>query len=111
MAFARLFKFRVLPGREQAYADYLRDVVTPIDAMAHAADVFVELVTVMPEGAAAWNHGRLFTFRDRDQRDAFAARMAEHAARFDGTAEATRARKAFAETLRTQVAVSDYETR
>lgn len=107
--FARMFKFLVLPGQEQAYAGYLRDVVTPIDAAAHADDVFVDLATVTPEGTASWNHGRVFTFRDRSQRDAFAARMAGHAAAFDGSAEATARRKAFAETMRRQVAVTDYQ--
>ncbi|HEX4026850.1 MAG TPA: hypothetical protein VHX18_04460 [Rhizomicrobium sp.] len=109
MIFARMFKFLVLPGQEQAYCDYLRDVVSPIDTAAHQADVFLELRTITPDGGADWNHGRIFTFRDRAQRDAFAARMAEQAAFFDGNSEATRLRKARAETMRRQVEVSDYQ--
>ncbi|HEY0266657.1 MAG TPA: hypothetical protein VGC16_07895 [Rhizomicrobium sp.] len=108
MKTARMFKFRIRPGMEQAYADYLRDVVTPIDAVAHKADVFRELVTVMPDGETSWNHGRLFIFRDAAQRDAFAAGMADAAAAFDGSEAAKVKRKAYAETLRKQVAVSDY---
>ena len=106
---ARMFKFWVLPGMEQAYADYLRDVVTPIDSIAHDADVFVRLVTITPEGGDSdWNHGRVFIFRDAAQRDAMPARMAAAALAFDGSAEATVRRKAFAETLRRQISITDY---
>jgi hypothetical protein len=83
-------------------------VVTPIDEAAHHDDVFVKLVTITPEGEAAWNHGRLFLFRDLVQRDAFAARIAAHAALFDGSADATSRRKAQAESLRRLIGVSDY---
>jgi hypothetical protein len=108
MKTARMFKFRMLPGMEQAYGDYLRDVVTPIDDVAHKAGVFLELITVTPEDDAAWNHGRIFIFRDGAQRDAFAAAMAQAAAAFDGSDAAKIKRKAYAETLRTLVATSDY---
>jgi len=107
---ARMFKFRVLPGMEQAYADYLREVVTPIDAVAHAADAFVELITVTPDAVETeWNHGRVFTFRDRAHREAMPAAMAKAAAGFDGSDEARVKRKAYAETLRRQIAIADYD--
>jgi hypothetical protein len=110
MAAIRMFKFFVLPGQGQAYADYLRDVVTPIDKVAHDADAFVRLVTVTPEsGDSSWNHGRVFIFRDAAQRAAMPARMAAAALAFDGSQDATRRRKAFAETLRRQIAVADYD--
>jgi hypothetical protein len=110
MAAIRMFKFFVLPGREQAYANYLRDVVAPIDAIAHDADTFVRLVTITPEGSSSdWNHGRVFIFRDAAQRDAMPARMAAAALAFDGSEDATHHRKALAETLRRQVAVADYD--
>jgi hypothetical protein len=110
MGAIRMFKFRILPGQEQAYADYLRDVVTPIDRIAHAADAFVELVTITPETESDWNHGRVFTFRDAAHRAAMPARMAAAALAFDGNAGATAQRKAFAETLRRQVSISDFWT-
>ena len=105
---ARMFKFRVLPGMEQAYADYLREVVTPIDAVAHAAGAFLELLTVTPDATEDWNHGRVFTFRDRAHRETMPAAMAKAAAGFDGSDEARVKRKAYAETLRRQIAVADY---
>jgi hypothetical protein len=106
----RMFKFLVLTGMEQAYAEYLRDVVTPIDAVAHAADAFVELITVTPDAAeTAWNHGRVFTFRDCSHREAMPAAMAKAAAAFDGGDEARMKRKAYAETLRHQIAIADYD--
>ena len=109
MIFARLFKFLVLPGQDEAYAAYLRDVVTPIDEVAHKAGVFDRLHTIVPEGETCWNHGRIFIFRDRAQRDAFAVRIAEHTAVFDGDAGATANRKSFAESLRRLVGMSDFQ--
>ncbi|SMG34149.1 hypothetical protein [Paraburkholderia susongensis] len=105
---ARVFKVKVHPGKEQAYADYVRDVVEPIDEIAHAANVFVDVVTIRPEGDAAWTHARIFTFRDEAHRDALAQAMAQAAASFDGNDEARDARKRYAETLRATIAVSDY---
>ena len=106
---ARLFKFRVVEGLEATYAAYLDGPVAAIDAAAHTADVFVDLITVRPQNGGAWNHGRLFLFRDHAQRDAFAARMAEASLAFDGSETARTQRKAFAESLRRQIAVSDYD--
>ena len=107
---ARLFKFQVPQGREAAYTAYLEGPVAIIDAMAHQADAFVDLVTIRPDASdTAWNHGRLFTFRDRDQRAAFAGRMAEASLAFDGSAAARDRRKADAESLRRLVAVADYD--
>ncbi len=108
---ARMFKFLVLPGQEQAYDDYLRDVVAPIDAVAHDAGAFLALLTVTPDTVdAAWNHGRIFTFRDHAHREAMPAAMAKAAAAFDGSEEARITRKAYAETLRRQIAIADYDT-
>jgi hypothetical protein len=106
---ALLFKFRVLEGQEAAYAAYLEGPVATIDAAAHKADAFIELVTIRPQDASTWNHGRLFLFRDHAQREAFAARMAQASLVFDGSEAARAQRKAYAETLRRQIAVSDYE--
>lgn len=107
---ARLFKFLVRDGQDAAYAAYLETAVAAIDAMAHRQDVFVALITIRPEAAdGAWNHGRLFTFRDHAQRQAFAARIAEASLVFDGSEAAREARKAHAETLRSLVAVADYD--
>jgi hypothetical protein len=108
MTCTRMFKFQILSGREADYAAYLRGVVAVIDAAAHDDGVFETLVTITPDAPTDWNHGRIFTFRDTAQRAAFAGRMASHAAAFDGSADATAKRKAFAETLRRQVAVADY---
>jgi hypothetical protein len=109
MTFARLFQYLVLPGQAQSYAAYLRDVVTVIDEDAHRAGIFDRLHTIIPDTAADWNHGRVFLFQDRAQRDGFAARMAERAAAFDGEADATARRKAYAETLRRLVGVVDFQ--
>jgi hypothetical protein len=107
---ARLFKFQVLDGQETAYAAYLETVVTAIDRVAHKSDVFIDLITIRPQAAdSAWNHGRLFTFRDHAQRAAFAGGVAEAALAFDGSEAAREARKATAETMRRLVAVADYD--
>lgn len=108
-SFARIFKFRVLPGQQEAYDAYLRTVVTPIDEAARTVGVFERLVTIIPRGGADWNHGRIFIFRDEMQRGAFAERMAMAAQVFDGSEAARDARKAYAETLRALVAIEDYD--
>ena len=109
MTFARMFKFLVLPGQQEAYAAYLRDIVSRIDEAACEAGVFDRLHTIVPEVAGDWNHGRMFLFRDRAQRDGFAVRIAEHAAAFDGDTAATAARKVFADTLRGLIGVADFQ--
>jgi hypothetical protein len=106
---ARLFKFQIRDGQEAAYAAYLEGAVAAIDAMAHRSDVFVDLITIRPDSVGAWNHGRLFTFRDHAQRAAFAGRMAQAALAFDGSEAARDSRKAQAETLRRLVATTDYD--
>lgn len=106
---ARMFKVRVLPGQEAAYERYLREVVEPIDAMAHEAGVFAYMHALRPEGQdAGWTHARVFYFTDDAQRQRFAEDMARAAARFDGSADATERRKALAATLRDTVGTSDY---
>jgi len=107
MRYVRLFKYVVL--RDKAYSDYLRDVVEPIDRAAHAADVFLDVMTIVPQQEEDWTQGRLFTFRDRAQRNAFAEAMALHAAVFDGSEEARIWRKRYANTMRKLIAVFDYD--
>jgi hypothetical protein len=106
---ARLFKFRVADGQEAAYAAYLAGPVAAIDAMAHQDGVFADLITITPDNAGAWNHGRLFIFHDSAQRAAFADRMAQASLAFDGSAAARDARKTRAETMRRLVATADFD--
>ncbi len=106
---ARAFRVRVLAGQEDAYARYLREVVEPIDAMAHEAGVFAQMLAIRPEAPDAdWSHARVFLFRDLAQRSRFTEAMAACATRFDGSAEATTARKAFADRLRVALGSRDY---
>lgn len=105
----RRFKYKVLPGQEAAYADYLRDVVEPIDHMAFADDAFLEVFMMYPMQEDTEDiQCRVFLFRDEAQFKAFPALMAKAAAQFDGNAAATEKRKAYAETLRALVGVQDY---
>jgi hypothetical protein len=108
--FARLFKFLVFDGQEANYATYLETVVAAIDALAHKDDVFVDLTTIRPDTVNdVWNHGRLFTFRTRQQREMFSDGMSQASLAFDGSEAARQARKAHAETMRRLVEISDYE--
>lgn len=111
----RSFRVRVRPGQEEAYTRYVAEVVEPIDRIAHAADVFVDVLAIQPEpstdGSAAdqdWTHCRLFSFRDRGQRDRFQTEMGKAAAQFDGSDAALAKRKAYAETLREALGPRDY---
>jgi len=107
--FLRSFQYQVLPGRAADYAAYLREVVEPIDRQAHADGAFEEVFTVEPLARQEPPMlCRVFRFRDEAQLQAFAGRMAQAAARFDASAQATAQRKAHAETLRTLVGVHDY---
>lgn len=105
----RRFKFKVLPGQEAAYEDYLRNVVEPIDEMAFAEDAFLEVIIMHPmrEGADGVQ-SRAFLFRDEEQLSAFPALIAKAASAFDGSATATEKRKAYADTLRTVISTEDY---
>ena len=106
---ARAFRVRVLPGQEAAYARYLREVVEPIDALAHGEGVFAQMFAIRPEAPGAdWTHARVFLFRDMLQRERFTEAMAACALRFDGAADATARRKAFADTLRVALGGRDY---
>jgi hypothetical protein len=107
MTCARLFQYFVLQA--DAYRDYLRDVVEPIDRAAHDVGAFESVMTIEPDGNCDWTQGRLFTFGDHAQRAAFADAMAAQAAAFDGSEAAKERRKAYAETLRRLVAISDYD--
>jgi hypothetical protein len=107
MRYARLFKYAVL--RDEAYGEYVRDMVEPIDNAAQAAGVFQKVMTIVPQQEEDWTQGRLFTFRDRAQRDAFGEGMAAHAAAFDGSEEARAWRKRYANTLCKLIAVFDYD--
>jgi hypothetical protein len=107
---ARAFKVRVIPGQEAAYERYLREVVEPIDAIAHAAGVFARMHALRPEDPGAdWTHARMFFFNDEAQRQRFTETMAQAAAQFDGSPAATERRKAHAMALRTTVGTSDYQ--
>lgn len=105
---ARLFKYAVHPGMEDAYRAYLGDVVAVIDHAAHKEGVFEQVFIIEPEQAADWTQGRLFTFRDLAQRDAFAGRMAAQALAYDGGVETQKARKAHAETMRRLTGTQDF---
>lgn len=106
---ARAFRVRVVPGQEAAYTRYLREVVEPIDALAHEAGVFAQMFAIRPETPGAdWTHARVFLFRDTQQREGFTEAMAACAVRFDGGADATAKRKAFADTLRVALGSRDY---
>jgi len=106
---ARAFKVRALPGHEAAYERYLHEVVEPIDAIAHAAGVFAHMHAMRPEDSGAgYTHARVFFFTDAAQRERFTGTMAQAAAGFDGSREATERRKALAATLRATVGTSDF---
>lgn len=106
---AREYKVRVHPGQEEAYERYLREVVEPIDALAHTQHVFAHMYALRPEYPdAGWTHSRVFLFRDRAQRERFTQAMAASASQYDGSAAATERRKALAATLRDTVGNFDY---
>jgi len=66
---AKVFYWRAKPGQFDAYTDYLRAEVEPIDHVALERGVLTRFATLMDERPdAPWSHMRIFEFADAAQR-------------------------------------------
>lgn len=107
---ARVIYWRARPGQFEAYSDYLRSVVEPIDHEAQRrGDLlsFSTLVDTTP--GAAWTHMRLFTFETEAQRANMVAALAQAAAALTPDAQERAARAARTAHLRERVGEADYD--
>ncbi len=66
---AKVFYWRAKPGQFDAYSDYLRAEVEPIDHAALERGVLTRFSTLMDARTdAPWTHMRIFEFADAAQR-------------------------------------------
>ena len=107
---AKVIYWRAKPGQFDAYTDYLRTEVEPIDHVALARGVLTRFATLMDARAdAPWTHMRIFEFADAAQRarlqEGLGAIMQEMVP--DANARAARAQRASG--LRDKVGENDLD--
>jgi hypothetical protein len=107
---ARAIYWRAKPGLLDAYSDYLRQEVEPIDHMAQSQGALVSFSTLVDTAPdAAWTHMRLFMFCSHEQRDQMGAALARAAQSITPDPMQRAARAARAATLRERVGEADFD--
>jgi hypothetical protein len=94
---ARVIYWRARPGQFDAYTEYLRTEVEPIDHAARQQGVLTRFATLIDRRAdAPWTHMRVFEFADAAQRERLHAGLAAvmQALLPDAQARAARAQRA-----------------
>ncbi|MEO8857699.1 MAG: hypothetical protein ABI343_11995 [Burkholderiaceae bacterium] len=107
---ARAIYWRAKPGQFEAYSDYVRTQVEPIDHEAQLRGALISHTTLLDRTAnAPWTHMRLFIFHDAKQRDNMAQALSEAAAALMPNAARRAERSAHAATLRDRVGDADFD--
>ncbi len=107
---ARVIYWRANPGQFEAYTNYLRDIVEPIDHEAQRRGDLLGFTTLMDASPGApWTHMRLFTFENPAQRANMVAALAQAATTLTPDAGKRAARAAHVATLRERVGESDFD--
>jgi hypothetical protein len=94
---AKVIYWRARPGQFDAYTEYLRTEVEPIDHAAQQHGVLTRFATLIDRRAdAPWTHMRVFEFADVAQRERLHAGLSEvmQALLPDAQARAARAQRA-----------------
>ncbi|HQZ05240.1 MAG: hypothetical protein KBF63_10715 [Rhodoferax sp.] len=107
---AKVIYWRARPGQFDAYTDYLRNEVEPIDHAAQREGVLARFATLIDRRAdAPWTHMRIFEFADTAQRDRLQEGLGAIMSAMlpDGQARAQRAQRASA--LRDKVGEVDMD--
>ena len=108
---ARVIYWRANPGQFEAYTNYLRDIVEPIDHEAQRRGDLLGFTTLMDASPGApWTHMRLFVFDDVAQRDVMKDGLARIAAQLTPDATQRAQRAALAETLRDKAGEQDLDS-
>ncbi|MCY7308800.1 MAG: hypothetical protein LH632_22245 [Rhodoferax sp.] len=108
--YVRAIYWRAKPGKLQAYSDYLREQVEPIDCAAQRDGVLHDFSTLIdPAPNAAWSHMRLFYFASAEQRANMVKALGAAAVTLTPDASVRQARAALAATLRERVGEADFE--
>lgn len=107
---ARAIYWRAMPGKLDAYSDYLRVEVEPIDHAAQSQGALVSFSTLVDAApGAAWTHMRLFMFDSHAQRQDMVAALARVAECITPDPAQRSARAARASTLRERVGEADFD--
>ena len=107
---ARAIYWRAKPGQLEAYSQYVRTHVEPIDHEAQLRGSLVSHTTLIDRTSdAPWTHMRLFVFHDAAQRANMVAALAEASAALMPDAKQRAARAAHAATLRDRVGEADFD--
>lgn len=107
---ARAIYWRAKPGQLEAYSQYVRTQVEPIDHEAQLRGDLVShttLVDTTPD--APWTHMRLFVFHNAEQRANMVAALADAAAALTPNPRHRAERAALAATLRDKVGEADFD--
>ncbi len=107
---ARAIYWRARPGQFDAYSEYVRIHVEPIDHEAQLRGALISHTTLVDRRPdAPWTHMRLFIFHDAEQRANMATALAEASVDLMPDAKQRAARTAHAATLRDKVGESDFD--
>lgn len=108
--YARAIYWRALPGQMQAYTDYLRDEVEPVDDEARRRGALSSFETLIdPRPDAPWTHMRLFVFDTPAQRDSMVQAFAQIMAERQPDPALRQARAERAARLRERIGEADYD--
>jgi len=107
---ARAIYWRARAGQFDAYSDYLRTQVEPIDHEARRCGALTGFMTLVDRSAdAPWTHMRLFTFDHAEQRADMVNALARAAAALTPDAQERATRASYAAGLRDKVGESDFD--
>jgi len=107
---ARATYWRAKPGQMDAYSEYVRTHVEPLDREAQLRGDLVSHMTLVDNTPdAAWTHMRLFIFHNAAQRANLATALADAAAVLTPDPRLRASRAAHAATLRDRVGETDFD--
>ena len=107
---ARAIYWRARPGQFDAYSEYVKVHVEPIDHEAQLRGALISHTTLLDRKPdATWTHMRLFIFHDAEERANMATALGEASMALMPDAKKRAARTAHAATLRDKVGESDFD--
>ena len=106
---AKVILFKAAEGKSDAYGDYLRETVEPIDHAAVKQGALLDMLTLVNESDASlpWTHVRIFFFASEAQRSAIKGAFARIAPQLQPDDRKRSMRRTYGESLRTLVSETD----
>ena len=107
---ARVIYWRAKPGQSDAYSDYQRRHVEPVDEEARRQGALRRFMTLVdPTPGAPWSHMRLFVFDSHGDRSTMLTALATAAATITPDPAERAQRASLAATLRERVGEADFD--